>query len=157
MGNSLLEIRDLRVVYETEEATVFAVNGVDLELNPGETLGIVGETGAGKTTTALSIMGLLPPEIGFVRGGTIKLDGVDITTASEEQMTSIRGRVASMVFQDPMTSLNPIMTVGARWLKSTELHRQGMSRERERRVCEMLEMVGYLLMKGLSIINSPVV
>lgn len=143
MGNSLLEIRDLRVVYETEEATVFAVNGVDLELNPGETLGIVGETGAGKTTTALSIMGLLPPEIGFVRGGTIKLDGVDITTASEEQMTSIRGRVASMVFQDPMTSLNPIMTVGAQIAEVYELHRQGMSREeRERRVCEMLEMVG---------------
>ena len=106
MSDKLLEIKNLSVEYDTEISTVYAVNGLDLDLNYGETLGLVGETGAGKTTTALSVIQLLPEGIGFVTDGSIKLDGVDMLNAPEEKIRAMRGSVVSMIFQDPMASLN---------------------------------------------------
>ena len=106
MSDKLLEVKNLSVEYDTEISTVYAVNGLDLDLNYGETLGLVGETGAGKTTTALSVIQLLPEGIGFVTDGSIKLDGVDMLNAPEEKIRAMRGSVVSMIFQDPMASLN---------------------------------------------------
>ena len=104
MGEHLLEIKDLYVEYITDDARVFAVNGIDLELDKGETLGLVGETGAGKTTTALSIMRLLPEKVGKIEKGKITLNGRDVTAATEADMRLLRGDTVSMIFQDPMTS-----------------------------------------------------
>ena len=143
--DTLLEIKDLYVQYRTDEALIYAVNGVNLTVQTGETLGLVGETGAGKTTTALSVMGLLSERIGKVTQGEITLNDLDIIHASEGQLGAMRGAAASMIFQDPMTSLNPTMTVGDQILEVLELHRQdsGMSkREMNTRVDQMLEMVG---------------
>lgn len=143
MAEKLLEITGLNVTYETDDATVYAVNDLNLTLNKGETLGLVGETGAGKTTTALSIMRLLPEKIGVIKSGEIVLDGVDVTQATEADMQLLRGDTVSMIFQDPMTSLNPILTVGDQIGEVLLLHRPDMSREeREKRVDEILELVG---------------
>ena len=108
----LLEIRDLSVTYLTDDATLYAVNGLNLDLYRGETLGLVGETGAGKTTTATAVMRLLPDRVGKITSGTIQFDDVDITAASDAEMRAIRDRRISMIFQDPMTCLNPVLTVG---------------------------------------------
>ena len=143
MGDKLLEIKDLCVEYETEISTVYAVNGLDLELRYGETMGLVGETGAGKTSTALSVIGLLPEGIGFVTEGSIQLDGIDMLKASEEQLRSMRGATASMIFQDPMSALNPVMTVGAQIMEVLKIHHPEKSKkELEGRVDEMMELVG---------------
>ena len=112
MAEKLLEIENLSVEYNTEIATVYAVNGLSLSLNYGETLGLVGETGAGKTTTCLSIMRLLPEGIGEITDGKIVLDGHDMLNLPEEKIRDLRGNTVSMIFQDPMSSLNPVMTVG---------------------------------------------
>lgn len=136
--NELLRIEGLKVEYRTEEATFYAVNNISLELGVGETLGLVGETGAGKTTTALSIMKLLPQKIGFAQG-KIYFNGEDISEASELQMRGIRGSYISMIFQDPMTSLNPVMTVGDQIAEVLKTH--GVENVSER-VDEMLRMVG---------------
>lgn len=139
----LLEIKNLSVEYETEIATVYAVNGLDLELNYGETLGLVGETGAGKTSTALSVIQLLPEGIGFVTGGSITLDGVDMLTAPESKLLSMRGATASMIFQDPMSALNPVMTVGDQIKEVLKIHHPEQSQQQlEARVDEMMELVG---------------
>ena len=141
--NNVLEIRDLHVIYETDQSTVYAVNGVNLTVTKGKTLGLVGETGAGKTTTALSIMRLLPKRIGIIRQGSITLDGHNVMELTEGDMRLIRGDTVSMIFQDPMTSLNPVITVGKQIRESLELHRNGRSdKEIDARVDEMLEMVG---------------
>ena len=121
-NNRLLEIQNLSVEYHTEDATVYAVDGLSLSLNRGETLGLVGETGAGKTTTALSIMRLLPKGIGEVTSGTIELDGKNVMEVSDKEIRGIRGNVVSMIFQDPMTSLNPVMTVGDQILEVLKIH-----------------------------------
>lgn len=139
----LLEIKDLHVQYETDEETVYAVNGLDLTIEEGETLGLVGETGAGKSTTALSIMKLLPEKIGIIKKGDIKLNGLDIIKAGEGDMRAIRGNMVSMIFQDPMTSLNPILTVGDQIYEALEIHRKGESKETlNKRVDEILQLVG---------------
>lgn len=143
MANKLLEIRDLHIQYETDEETVYAVNGVNLAVEEGETLGLVGETGAGKTTTALSIMKLLPENIGMIKQGDIQLDGLDIIKAADGDMRAIRGNIVSMIFQDPMTSLNPILTVGDQIYEALEIHRKGESKESlNNRVDEILQLVG---------------
>ena len=107
-----LEIKDLEVQFKTVDGVVKAVNGIDLAIEKGKTLGLVGETGAGKTTTALSILRLVPDPPGKITGGTITLEGKDLFSYSEKEMETIRGSQVSMIFQDPMTSLNPVMTVG---------------------------------------------
>lgn len=143
MADKLLEIKDLNVIYETDESTVYAVNGLNLTINEGETLGLVGETGAGKTTTALSIMKLLPEKIGLIKKGEIVLDGINVTNATEQDMRLIRGNTVSMIFQDPMTSLNPTLTVGEQIAEVLELHNKDMSKDQvEKRVEEILELVG---------------
>ena len=138
-----LEIKDLYVQYKTEDDTVYAVNGANLALGRGETLGLVGETGAGKTTTAMSILRLLPKNIGFVTGGSISLDGEDLLLLPERQMLTYRGKRVSMIFQDPMTSLNPVIPIGKQIAEVLKLHNTTrMSRgEIDDRVDEMLELV----------------
>ena len=143
MEEPILKIQDLHVVYRTDESTVYAVNGLNLELFSGETLGLVGETGAGKTTTALSIMGLLPEKIGKVTEGSIVLDGTDVLPATDADMRLLRGSTVSMIFQDPMTSLNPTIPVGDQIGEVLHLHRRDISRaELAAGVDKILEMVG---------------
>lgn len=143
MSEPLLEIKDLVVEYHTDEADVHALNGISLSLDKGETLGLVGETGAGKTTTALSIMRLLPKKIGEIKNGQILFEGENLLDKTEAQMRLIRGESISMIFQDPMTSLNPVMRVGDQILEALRLHRPDMSKaEQQEKVDEMLEMVG---------------
>ncbi|MEG2928178.1 MAG: ABC transporter ATP-binding protein [Oscillospiraceae bacterium] len=144
MAEKLLEIKDLYVTYKTDDALIYAVNGLNLELYKGETLGLVGETGAGKTTTALSILKLLPDNVGKIAQGTITLDDMDITSASEGQMRKIRGNDVSMIFQDPMTSLNPVLTIGDQITEVLELHSEkGTTRgDIQKRVDEILTLVG---------------
>ena len=140
----LLEIKNLTVRYKTDLETVHAVSGVSLSVDRRQTLGIVGETGAGKTTTALSILRLLPKPVGQIVAGEILLDGEDILKRKEIDMQVIRGEKVSMIFQDPMTALNPIMTVGDQIRESLVLH-NGQNRSKEaldRRVDEVLELVG---------------
>ena len=143
MANKLLDIKDLYVAYDTDDATVYAVNGLDLSIDAGETVGLVGETGAGKTTTALSVMRLLPQRVGKITHGSITLDGVDILSASEHDMRLLRGNVVSMIFQDPMTSLNPTITVGDQIGEVVMLHNNKLDKTQiDHRVCEILELVG---------------
>ena len=112
MSDKLLNIKDLTIQYKTEDGVVKAVNGINLDLKEGETLGLVGETGAGKTTTALGMMRLIPNPPGKIMGGTIEFEGRDLLSLSEDDMRGIRGNKISMIFQDPMTSLNPVLSVG---------------------------------------------
>ncbi len=141
--SNLIEINNLAVEYVTDEANVKAVNGISLHLAEGETLGLVGETGAGKTTTALSVLRLLPKKIGKILSGEILFDGRDLLKLTEAEMRTVRGSKISMIFQDPMTSLNPVLKIGVQILESIKLHRPDMkSEDREARVDEILEMVG---------------
>lgn len=144
MEKKLLEIKDLFVEYSTMEGQVYAVNGVDISLDEGETLGLVGETGAGKTTTALSVMGLLPNHIGKVTNGEIFLDGVDVLHAKPEDMRLLRGAAVSMIFQDPMSSLNPVLTIGSQIREILELHNtENLDKKQlEQKVDEIMKMVG---------------
>lgn len=143
MEKALLEIKNLNVVYDTDDARVFAVNGIDLVLHEGETLGLVGETGAGKTTTALSILKLLPNGVGKIVSGEIKLSGHDIVAATENEMQRIRGNLISMIFQDPMTSLNPVIPVGEQIGEVLELHHKcATTQELENKIDNILSMVG---------------
>lgn len=143
MADKLLEIKDLNITYNTEIATVYAVNGMSLSLEYGETLGLVGETGAGKTTTCLSIMRLLPEGIGEVTNGSIILDGNDMLNLPEDKVRELRGNVVSMIFQDPMSSLNPVMTVGDQILEVLKTHNKDMSKaDLDKAVDDMMELVG---------------
>ncbi|MDD4781687.1 MAG: ABC transporter ATP-binding protein [Tissierellia bacterium] len=143
MSEKLLEIENLYVEYETDEEIVKAVNGLNLIINKGETLGLVGETGAGKSTTALSIMKLLPEKVGIIKDGSIILGDINITKASDADMRLLRGNSISMIFQDPMTSLNPILTIGEQISEVLELHNKEMKKEDiSKRVDEILELVG---------------
>ena len=140
----LLEIKNLTVQYKTDLDTVHAVNSLDLELDYQETLGLVGETGAGKTTTALSILRLLPQPVGQIISGEIRFEGEDLLKKSELEMRLIRGDKISMIFQDPMTSLNPIMTVGDQIYEVLSLHNVHNLTKKQMydRVNEVLELVG---------------
>ena len=141
---ALLEIRDLHVEYKSMRRVIKAVNGIDLRIEPGQVLGIVGETGAGKSTTALSILGLLPQRTASVTGGEILFDGTDLLRLNEKQMRQIRGREISMIFQDPMTSLNPVITVGEQVKESLLFHHadEMSGKDMDSRVDEIFEMVG---------------
>src|SRR4051794_28823428 len=124
----LLKIDDLRTEIRLTRSVVHALDGVSLTVDRGETLGIVGESGCGKTMTALSVMRLLPPG-GHVVSGQIMLNGRDITELSDEEMREVRGNEIGMVFQDPMTSLNPTMTIGKQVAEAVLLHREATQQE----------------------------
>ncbi len=140
----LLDIEHLSIIYKTDLETVYAVNDISLSLEAGQTLGLVGETGAGKTTTALAVMGLLPERTARITGGKILLDGQDVCGMTEKELLRLRGEKASMIFQDPMTALNPVLTVGSQIGEALYLHNeQELSRDQiEKKVEETLEMVG---------------
>ena len=141
----ILEIKDLRVTYETDIEVVEAVNGISFQIEKGKTLGLVGETGAGKTTTALSILRLLPETTGRIKGGEIRFEGEDLLHVDEEQMRVVRGNRISMVFQDPMSSLNPVYTVGDQIGEAIRLHRPELSNDAvEQRIDEILQLVGIM-------------
>lgn len=138
----MLNVENLVIHYETDEEVVEAVNNISFRLKKGEVLGLVGETGAGKTTTALGIMGLLPPKVGHVIQGKIELDGENLFDKSEREMRNIRGKKISMIFQDPMTALNPVKTVGEQIAEVVLLHSHCSKVEALRRAQDMLAMVG---------------
>lgn len=138
----LLKIKNLSINYETNDETVQAVTNLEIELNEGETLGLVGETGAGKTTTALGIMRLVPNPPGKIKSGEILFEGDNLLEISEDKMRGIRGRKISMIFQDPMTSLNPVLTVGEQIAEVIEIHEKISSSEALNKAGEMLELVG---------------
>ncbi len=142
MAEKLLEIKDVVIRYHTDNGIAHAVNGVTLSLDKGETLGLVGETGAGKTTTALGIMRLLPEAVGKVEAGSILLEGVDLLTISDEAMREKRGQDISMIFQDPMTALNPVMTVGEQISEVIRAHQDVSGAKAMELAGEMLELVG---------------
>lgn len=140
--NLLLDVKNLIVRYETDDSVVHAVNDVSFTIQKGETLGLVGETGAGKTTIALSIMRLLQMPPARIISGSIWLDGVDLTGIPADKMRRIRGKKVSMIFQDPMTALNPLDTVGEQILEVIQLHEKLSKAEAMKKAVNMLEMVG---------------
>jgi len=145
MNENLLEVKDLEVIYKTDLETVYAINGLSFSLKKGETIGIVGETGAGKTTTALSIMRLLPERIGQIKKGSILFNGADLLRMPDQEIREIRGDKISMIFQDPMSSLNPVINVGEQIGEAVMLHNpKKMKDEIEARVDEVLSLVGIM-------------
>jgi len=142
MKHDILSIANLVVEYHTDDGTAHAVNGLDLTLTAGETVGLVGETGAGKTTTALSIMNLIPTPQGRIIDGTISLDGQNILRKSDKEMRKLRGALVSMIFQDPMTSLNPVLSVGEQIAEVMKLHQLLSADEAWQQAKKMLTMVG---------------
>ena len=144
----LLEIQDLSVEFRTDDGVVKAVNHMDLQLQRGKTLGLVGETGAGKTTTALSILRLIPDPPGVITGGSIRLGDTNILTAGKQEMEKLRGSQVSMIFQDPMTSLNPVLPVGEQIAEVYLLHDKISLQEAEKKAGEMLELVGIPASRG---------
>ncbi len=139
--SSLLEVSDLGTWFYTRQGIVKAVDGVDFEVAAGETLAIVGESGCGKSMTALSLMRLIPEPPGRIVSGSIKLAGRDLLKISEEEMRDVRGNEISMIFQEPMTSLNPVMTIGKQISEALILHRDMDRRQAMKRAIEMLELV----------------
>lgn len=144
MEERLLKVENLWIQYETDEDIVKAVNGISFELNKGENLGLVGETGAGKTTTALGILGLLPKRVCKVTKGSIEFNSKDLLTLAEAELRAIRGGRISMIFQDPMTSLNPVITVGEQIAEVLQLHNYDNKKKKDMdtKVDEILELVG---------------
>ena len=137
----LLSVQDLHTTFRTDSGEVQAVNGVSFNLNPGEILGIVGESGSGKSVTAYSVMQILADN-GSIKSGHILYQGEDLTTWSEKQMSHFRGKCCSIVFQDPMTSLNPVFTIGSQLGEAIRLHTNRRGKEVRERAIEMLELVG---------------
>jgi peptide/nickel transport system ATP-binding protein len=138
----ILDVRDLVIHYEMEESTVHAVEGMSFTLGCGETLGFVGETGAGKTTAALGLMRLVPSPPGRIVGGEIFFEGRDIMKANTQELRAIRGEKTAFISQDPMTSLNPVMTVGAQIAEMVSLHASLSKKDSYARAEEMLSLVG---------------
>ncbi|WP_295132768.1 ABC transporter ATP-binding protein [uncultured Reyranella sp.] len=139
--SSLLEVSDLGTWFYTRQGIVKAVDGVDFEVAAGETLAIVGESGCGKSMTALSLMRLIPDPPGRIVSGSIKLAGRDLLKISEEEMRDVRGNEISMIFQEPMTSLNPVMTIGKQISEALILHRDMDRKQAMKRAIEMLDLV----------------
>jgi len=139
---NVLEVKDLVVRFDTDDGVVRAINGISFSIGRERTLGLVGETGAGKTTTALSILNLVPDPPGVISSGTIILDGKDVLGMGEKELEHMRGNDVAMIFQDPMTALNPVMTVGDQIAESVMLHEKLSKEEAMERAKEMLEMVG---------------
>lgn len=144
MSKTVLDVKDLTIQYQTDLETVYAVNGISFSLNAGETLGLVGETGAGKTTTALGILGLLPERTARIPQGEVLFEGQNLLGLNEQEMQKIRGSKISMIFQDPMTALNPVLPIGKQIGEAVYLHNDGnlSQAQIEEKVEETLELVG---------------
>jgi len=138
----ILNVENLRVRFETEDGIVYAVNGVNIKLGHRRTLGLVGETGAGKTTTALAMLRLVPDPPGVVECDRLEIDGMDVRQLSATELEKVRGKEISMIFQDPMTALNPVFTVGEQIAESIEIHEHVGKQEALERAGDMLELVG---------------
>ena len=138
----VLDLQNLRVRFETEDGIVYAVNGMDLKLEKGKAIGLVGETGAGKTTTALALLRLVPDPPGVVECDKLELNGQDVLNMGIHDLEKVRGKDISMIFQDPMTALNPVFTVGDQIAESIFLHENCTYAEAQQRAVEMLELVG---------------
>jgi oligopeptide transport system ATP-binding protein len=141
-GAPLLEVRDLRTEFVTQDGIVHAVNGISYTLREGEALGLVGESGCGKSVSALSLMRLIPSPPGRIAGGEILFEGRDLLKLGDEEIRRIRGNRIAMIFQDPMTSLNPVLTIGRQISEALELHKGVDRRAARQRTIELLEMVG---------------
>lgn len=138
----LMEVKDLVVRFYTQEGTVYAVNGVSYDLQEGETLGVVGESGSGKSVHSLAIMGLIPSPPGKVEEGSVNFRGRDLVKISQEEMRLVRGSEIAMIFQDPMTSLNPVLTVGSQITEALKLHMGMNNKQARQRTAELLTLVG---------------
>src|SRR6056297_780757 len=141
-SDRLLEVNDLKTYFDTDEGTVKAVDGVSFHIDKGETLGVVGESGSGKSVTSLSTMRLIPQPPGRFAGGEIKFEGQDLLKKSEREMRKIRGNEISMIFQEPMTSLNPVYTVGDQIAEAIVLHQNKSRNQAMKLATEMLDLVG---------------
>ena len=141
-GGSLLQVRDLRVEFSSSSGRVHAVNGVSFDVQAHELLGIVGESGCGKSVTSLAILRLLPKPDGRITGGTVTFDGTDLLHLGDEAMRDLRGRQVAMIFQDPMTSLNPVTTIGEQLIEVVQAHTKLRRKAAEQRAIETLELVG---------------
>ncbi len=139
---TLLDVHDLVVRFRTHDGTIHAVNGVSFSLEAGETLGLVGESGCGKSVTNLAIMRLLPKPAGRIEGGQILLDGLDLVKLPEADLREMRGKDVAMIFQDPMTSLNPVLTIEEQLVETIVAHRAATKPEARKRAVELLNMVG---------------
>ncbi|MGC5328474.1 ABC transporter ATP-binding protein [Brevibacillus sp. SYSU BS000544] len=142
MTQSILEINKLRTHFFTDRGEIPAVDGIDLSINKGEILGIVGESGCGKSVTSLSVMRLIPYPPGKIVDGSIRFKGEDLVTASEKRMREIRGNEIAMIFQEPMTSLNPVYTIGNQIGEAIRIHTKVSKNEARKRSIEMLRKVG---------------
>jgi peptide/nickel transport system ATP-binding protein len=142
VSEPLLRVEDLKTYFYTDTAVVRAVDGVSFEVNAGETLAVVGESGSGKSVTALSILRLVAQPPGKIVGGRIRFNGRDLLTLSSHDMRSVRGKDISMIFQEPMTSLNPVYSVGEQIVETVALHEKVSRRAAKLRAIEMLERVG---------------
>jgi oligopeptide/dipeptide ABC transporter ATP-binding protein len=138
----MMEVKDLVTRFHTQEGTVYAVNGVSYKLHEGETLGVVGESGSGKSVHVLSIMGLIPSPPGKIENGEVLFRGRNLIKLSPEEMRSVRGAEIAMVFQDPMTSLNPVLTIGTQITEALKLHMGMSDKEANERAADLLAMVG---------------
>ena len=138
----VLKVEDLAICFKTYRGTIQAVRRVDFEIGTGEVLGIVGESGCGKSVTAHAIMRLLPKENSYISHGKITMNGTDLLSLSEQNMQSIRGNDIGMIFQDPMTSLNPVLTIGTQLTESLVLHKKLTKQEAKKKSIEMLKLVG---------------
>ena len=148
MDQTILEVQDLRIHFELREGTVKALNGIDLVLKEGRALGLVGETGAGKTTLAKGIMGLTAEPYGKIKSGKILYEGKNLLEMDQKQLRRIRGEHISMIFQDPMTSLNPVMTVGDQIAEAIRNHDKLSRKDAAKKAAEILELVGIPSARG---------
>ncbi len=139
---NLLSVKDLRTHFFTQDGVVKAVDGVSFDVQEGETLGLVGESGSGKSVTALTILRLIPQPPGKIVGGEVNFQGVDLLKVDEETIRKIRGAKIAMIFQEPMTSLNPVLTIGRQVTEALELHMKMNKSESRKRAAELLQMVG---------------
>ncbi len=139
---TLLEVNDLRTRFHTPEGTVYAVNGISFHLDEGETLAVVGESGCGKSVTMMSILGLIPIPPGEIASGSAIYHGADLLKLTEQELEHVRGKEIAMIFQDPMTSLNPVLTIGRQITESLRTHMGMTAPQAQRRALELLELVG---------------